>query len=131
MTFLEIRMKRLCIAGPFVLDSYYGEIKMALRNKISVGPNFVPELNSSSLKRTWLTSSVLNSNFFTSEFPLYLGQRQHKINTKKLKKRISRYDLALKYQKMVNNSKIGSRAALARKLGVSRAWVTVVMRELE
>ncbi|NOQ98416.1 MAG: hypothetical protein GQ561_09640 [Calditrichae bacterium] len=47
-----------------------------------------------------------------------------------MKKRISRYDLALKYQKMVNNPKIGSRAALARNLGVSRAWVTIVMREL-
>jgi hypothetical protein len=88
------------------------------------------ELNSSSLRRTWLPSSVLNSNFFTTEFPLRLGQRRHKINTKKLKKRISRYDLALKYQEMVNNPKIGSRAALSRKLGVSRAWVTIVMREL-
>ena len=77
-----------------------------------------------------LPSSVLNSNFFTTEFPLNLGQRRLKINTKKIKKRISRYELALKYQKMVNDPNIGTRAALARKLGVSRAWVTIVMREL-
>jgi hypothetical protein len=77
-----------------------------------------------------LPSSVLNSNFFTIEFPLNLGQRRHKINTKKIKKRISRHELAIKYQKMVNDPRIGSRAALARKLGISRAWVTMVMREL-
>ena len=49
----------------------------------------------------------------------------------KVKKRISQHNLALKYQKMVNKPQIGSRAALARYLGVSRAWVTIVMRELE
>jgi len=84
----------------------------------------------SSLCHVRLPSSVLNSNFFTTEFPLRLAQRRYKINTKKLKKHISRYGLAIKYQKMVNNPKIGSRAALSRKLGVSRAWVTIVMREL-
>ena len=41
------------------------------------------------------------------------------------------YELALKYQKMVNNPEVGSRAALARKLGVSRAWITKVMRALK
>jgi hypothetical protein len=53
-----------------------------------------------------------------------------RLTRKKIKKRISRYDLALKYQKMVNNTQIGTRAALARYLGVSRARVTMVMREL-
>jgi hypothetical protein len=64
------------------------------------------------------------------EFPLNLGQRRHKINTKKIKKRISRYELALKYQRMVNDPQIGTRAALAKRLGVSRAWITIVMREV-
>jgi len=62
---------------------------------------------------------------------MVLGKRRTSINTKKAKNRISRHELAAEYQKMVNNPKIGSRAALARKLGVSRAWITKVKRELE
>ena len=77
-----------------------------------------------------LPSSVLNSNFFITEFPINLGESRHKINTKKIKTRILRYDPALKYQKMVNDPQIGTRAALARKVGVSRAWNTIVIREL-
>ncbi len=60
-----------------------------------------------------------------------MGARGTRVSTKRVKKRVSRYDLALKYQKMVNNPKIGSRAALARKLGVSRAWVTIVLNTLK
>ena len=39
--------------------------------------------------------------------------------------------MALKYQKMINDPKIGCRTVLARKPGVSRAHVTKVMRELK
>ena len=74
--------------------------------------------------------SITDSNSFTVSFPLVLGKRRISINTKKVKNRISRHELAAEYQKMVNNPEIGSRAALARKLGVSRAWITKVMREL-
>ena len=77
-----------------------------------------------------LQPSIVDSNSFTVSFPLVIGKRETRVNTKKVKNRISRYELAAEYQKMVNNPEIGSRAALARKLGVSRAWITKVMREL-
>ena len=78
-----------------------------------------------------LQPSIIDSNSFSVSFPLALGKRQIRVNTNKVKNRISRHELALKYQKMVNSSEVGSRAALARKLGVSRAYVTKVMRELK
>jgi len=79
-----------------------GEIKIALWTEFPKGLLSTYKIGSSSC-RVGLPSSVLNSNFFTAEFPLNLGQRRHKINTKRIKKRISCFDLALKYQKMVND----------------------------
>jgi DNA invertase Pin-like site-specific DNA recombinase len=39
-------------------------------------------------------------------------------------------DRALRFQKLLQSGEVGSRAALARKLGVGRSWVTEVLKHL-
>lgn len=49
--------------------------------------------------------------------------------TKKRKpKRLSREQQARKYQRLLDSGKVKNKAALARKFGVSRAWVTKVLK---
>ncbi len=54
------------------------------------------------------------------------------VNSKKLEKgkskRLSREQQAVKYRKLLDSGKVKSRAELARKYGVSRAWVTKVLK---
>ncbi len=53
------------------------------------------------------------------------------VNSTKTKKRkpkkLSREQQAVKYKKLLDSGKVKSRAELARKFGVSRAWVTMVL----
>ena len=44
------------------------------------------------------------------------------------KKKLSRVEQAVTYRKLLDSGKVKSRAELARKFGVSRAWVTKVLR---
>lgn len=45
------------------------------------------------------------------------------------KKKLSREQQAEKYQKLLASGKVKNRAEIARKFGVSRAWVTKVLSE--
>ena len=45
----------------------------------------------------------------------------------KKREKIDRKKLAQEYQILLNNGKYKNRAELARALGVSRAWITIVM----
>ena len=55
------------------------------------------------------------------------GLTREELNDYYRKERINR---SIEYQKMIEENS-WSKANLARYLGVSRAWVTIVMRELE
>lgn len=46
---------------------------------------------------------------------------------KRKPKKLSREQQAVKYKKLLDSGKVKSRAELARKFGVSRAWVTMVL----
>lgn len=47
---------------------------------------------------------------------------------KRKKKILSRQEQAEKYRKLLDSGKVKSKAELARKFGVSRAWITKVLK---
>ncbi|MEX2603713.1 MAG: hypothetical protein WD361_05900, partial [Gracilimonas sp.] len=46
---------------------------------------------------------------------------------KRKKKKLSREQQAKRYRKLLDSGKVKNKAELARKFGVSRAWVTMVL----
>ena len=45
--------------------------------------------------------------------------------------RLNKYNLAIGYKKMIESGEVKNQAELARVLGKSRAWITIVMNELK
>ncbi|MBL1153424.1 MAG: hypothetical protein HND40_00230 [Ignavibacteriota bacterium] len=45
--------------------------------------------------------------------------------------RLNKYNLAIGYKKMIDAGEVKNQAELARALGKSRAWITIVMNELK
>ncbi len=55
---------------------------------------------------------------------IYVNSTKPQVRKKKV---LSREKQAEKYRRLLNSGKVKSRAELARKFGVSRAWVTKVL----
>jgi len=45
--------------------------------------------------------------------------------------RLNKYNLAINYKRMIDEGMYKNQAELARAYGVSRAWITIVMKELK
>ena len=68
-----------------------------------------------------------------SEILLYankINASYQKDEVKKFRIRISKVELALKYNEMIKSGECSNYADVARKLYVSRTWVTKVMKYL-
>ena len=64
----------------------------------------------------------------TSKF----NDEKFRLKTKKDRvfRKLNRIDLAREYQKMIEDGLYKNKAELARSLGVSRAWITKVMKSI-
>lgn len=45
--------------------------------------------------------------------------------------KLNKYNLAVSYKKMIDSGEVKNQAELAKVLGKSRAWITIVMNELK
>ena len=77
-------------------------------------------------------------NYFFNISPACAGNLTNNFNYNKFKLkiplsllRLNKYNLAIGYKKMIENGEVKNQAELARSLGKSRAWVTIVMNELK
>jgi hypothetical protein len=80
-----------------------------------------------------LRATIINSNFFVVEIPVvfrryfFLDKDAYLKNLPPKPKRETKEDRAARFQRLMDENG-WTRAEVARELGVSRAWVTKVLR---
>jgi len=69
----------------------------------------------------------LHPNFYHANQKFYTNFINSESSKKKKKKRKSRAEQRKVYQELLNSGKVKNQAEIARKFGLSRAWVSKVL----